>query len=365
MEDALSTPTTTPMPNFRRGAAAAEEAVQEAKKRSGSTYSKREFFKIEKAGGQEIIRFLTDYESHPGPDGQPSGGMLSIMQYSFLPTKKAPEGWKGTWPANMGAVARSDSQFEGMFADDFIKDHMRKPEGKPYFPTVRGWAYACYRDEIRGADGSLIGFKDRIQTVSKPDGKGGSIEVEQKAVCIVNMGMKNFFNAIIPTARLYGTWLDRDFLVTRHGENLETSYTVTNLEQSAGADGQLHDLRNPAIAATYGAGDYCPSEAHFHPLLEDVIAGMASDDYYARWFDTRVEWKPDRTNDSENPDEGVATKPQVDAQTQDQLEAMRARVMGYGPNEEIQQSVVQPETSVPVPPADPSASGGHPLMNVG
>lgn len=290
----------TKTPSFRRGGDAAEEAAK-----SGGNFSRDTFFALEDGEGV-YVRFVTDE-----PD------WISVDQYSFLPTKPAPAGWKGNWPKHMSAVSRSDEAFTGMFADDYAKEFMRDREGKPFKPSSRTWAYVCLREEVK-EDGRIVGFRDKTREISyEKDGK--TVTEVVKDIRIVNLGWKNFFAPIKGYAKHYGTLLDRDIYIKRKGSGQnDTTYETVPMDPTPS-----WDLRNPEVAAQYK-----PERP-----LEEVVTERASDDYYRRFFDHRFTVEIDDKGGeraAEAPGAPVAqqTRPATDVD-QSRVASLADRVMNY------------------------------------
>lgn len=311
----------TDAPAFRRGADAAEEAAASA----GGTFARTHFFKMEDKG-REIIRVVTD-----APD------WIVVDQYGFLPTKPKPQGYDGNWPTHMTAVSRSDPALKGMFEDDFVAEHMRKPDGKPYKPSPRTWALACMREEVIGdgseelggpdMKGKRLGFRDQTREVTrkKPDSDETETTIE-KAIVVLNMGYKNFFSALDGFYRTYGTLLDRDYVVMRKGEGTATQYQIAPLDPIG------HDLRDPETAAKYKTD----------LVLEEVILGMASDDYYGRFFDTRVTVTTNKDGESSGAPSEQQTKPDTDV-SPEKMRAIADRVKDYSPDAAAAEAAPAPE----------------------
>jgi hypothetical protein len=288
-------------PNFRRGA----EAAQAASK--GGAFARTEFFKLEDKG-KVFVRFLTDADE-----------WITVDQHQMVPTKPKPDDAE-KWPEKMGAVCRKDEAFEGLYPDCYICDHI--VDGKKVKrPSGRTWALACIREEVR-EDGKIVGYRDKIRTVNRPkkDGKEGETEeVKEKDIVVVNMAWKNFFSIMKGFAEFYGTVLDRDYLITRSGDDQGTTYSIIPMDPIVVDDeGTVLDLRNPQFQDRY-ATDL---------VLGDVVAERADDEFYARFFDPRYtatkEGKVEPTG--KGPE---APKPENDV-SEDQLAAMAERVKGYG-----------------------------------
>lgn len=311
--------------NFRTGADAAQAASK------GGDFARTQFFKLED-GESAILRFLTDaYEDPNRPD---LGVWITVNQHSMVPTKNQPEGYKGKWPKHMGAVCRKDPAFASMFDECYICDHIVDGETVRK-PSARVWALACLRQEIRGDGSPELGgpeWKDKVYgtaDVSREvvipareasEGREAQPErkITEKAIVAVNMGFRNFFSHLQGYASLNGTILDRDFYIKRSGGGTDTTYAVIGRDPTQADDGIL-DLRKPEYMARY--------ESSYN--LAEIVTGMASDEFYARFFDPRYTVTKDQkvvaTGD-------VAVEDQVKPITDvapDQLNALVDRVKGY------------------------------------
>lgn len=296
--------TKVPVPAFRKGADAAEEA---AKRRS---FQRDHYFSLD---DQEscILRFITDE-----PD------WITVLQYNFVPTKPAPKDKDGKpferWPKSMSAVCRRDPAFEGIYDDDYIGENIIDPRTKKLFkPQPRVWALACLREEVK-EDGRVVGYRDKVREVEVTrkgdDGRETTETVKEKAIVIVNMAQKNFFGILAGFARRYGTMLDRDYYIKRKGDDQNTTYEIVPLDKIEG-----HDLRDPETAAKY-----VPPTP-----LEEIVAARASDEYYGRFFDPN--WTEPEEGQSRAGGGAPAeqqSKPESDPD-EDQLAALRSRIMDY------------------------------------
>lgn len=316
-------------PKFGRGGQAAKE------KAKAQNLRHRTSFLSLKDGESTIIRLIDDGDE---------SGWIHVMQHAFVPTKPQPKDYDGdNWPKRMGAVCRHDDAFAGLYQDCYICDNMTNEEtGKPYRPALRLWARAVIREEVKGTQemadegkikpfqvGKRVGLKDKIIDVPEFDNKGDATgnTVQQFDVVLLNFGMKNFFGALQGAYEIYGTVLDRDFVVSREGGGTETDYQIVPLDQiRMGTDGAIYTLEDPEVRAKYlDVVD-----------MEDYIAKQASDDHYA-WFDptkTRASKKKSSSkakstaqDDDEDEDqpEPSAQKPTVNAAALAQMRERAAR----------------------------------------
>lgn len=316
-------------PEFREGS----EAAQAASK--GVQFAKIEFFGIEKDGGTAILRFLHDYVTHRNADGSPmyphlahpsqpgSTAWIVVNQHSYVPTRSAPEGYKGNWPSMMGAVCRKDKAFGGAFPDCYICDFMTKSDGKKFSDTGRTWALAVMREEVK-ENGVIVGYRDMTREIAKVDAEGkptGEKTIEKRIV-VVNMGWKNFFSTLESIGKVKGTTiLDKDFHIVRKGTSTETDYGIVDLDPITMSDGTRFDLRNPAHYERYANEIDIPK----------LITERAADEFYVRFFDVRqsnaIATKDDNSGGAPAEQQG---KPETDAVADDErMRAIADRVTKY------------------------------------
>lgn len=305
------------VPAFTRGGDAAEHQSKTA-----SSYDRVPFLSM-KDGESVIVRFLTDEKD-----------WISVHQFGFLPTKPAPADWTGKWPSKMPAVSRQsrndsgDLVFPWLAEDDFISQFMRDEKGQPYKASSRTWAFVCVREEVREG-GRLLGYRDKMREHSY-EKDGVTITEKVKDIQVANYGWKNFFSIFKGQSDYFGTVLDRDYRITRKGSGAnDTSYLVIALDPVSLDDatcdrlgvphGSHYDLQIPQIAALY------------KPTTElgDLIMERCSDEYYGRFFDTRVTApaRPNSASAQTAPAEQQARQ-ETDVQ-QSTLDALTSRVLGY------------------------------------
>lgn len=304
---------------FRRGAEAAKEASK------GAAFDRTKFFGIEDKE-KIVVRFLTDANIDPAtidaehPEGY--GAWITVQQHQMVTTKARPDDYPkdSKWPERMGAVCRKDP---GIAADDcYICDFL--VDGKKLKkPSGRTWAWACIREEVV-EDGKLQGYKDKTREVTrkKPDSEETETIVE-KDVVVVNMGWKNFFSILSGYAGHYGTVLDRDYVITRDGDDTSTTYSIIGLDPIVIDDkGTRLDMRNPEHLKRYGWGSALEAEE----ALVAVISERASDEFYARFFDPRVQVKDDQVISTGATATPVAEQADADPA---RLAELASRVKGY------------------------------------
>ncbi len=278
-------------------------------------FNRTEFFSLPDDGDTEVLRFLTDFQAVT-IDGELAGGWPAFKQHQNIPTKAAPSDYKGKWPATMPANCRRDSQFEGVYDDCYICDVLADTVQYYKKPGQRYFALAVLREAVRD-EGRILGYKDKLIDVTRKDDKGEEVTTKEKAVVVVNMGWKNFFSILNGYGAAYQTVLDRDYQITRHGEKLDTSYTIIPLDpiQTTLNKGESNeetvpfDLRDDRLMARYlpNAAEVGYARASDERLIQ-VIAERASDEFYARFFDAT---KTAPTQNAGGGTGGVAAAPEA------------------------------------------------------
>jgi hypothetical protein len=259
-----------------------------AAEKSASSFARTTFFSL-KDGEKDLIRFLTDSEPVE-VNGKLVGGWITVFQHQNVATKSAPAGFKGNWPGHMTAICRKQDLTELGIpeADDCFLCELNDPNIKL---TKRTWALAVQRQEVREG-GKIVGYKDvkRDVTQTNPDGSTGAT-TQEPSIVVINLGYRNFFGPVEGYASLYGTVLDRDFVVKRKGSTTDTVYTPIGLDPiPVDEAGHIFDLRDPEFMARYLPSAETEGYAKASDtLLVPVLADRCSDDYYAKFFDTRVE----------------------------------------------------------------------------
>jgi hypothetical protein len=364
--------TTTPateedVDDFRTGGKQAEErqAAEQAARKAARGKTDWITSLLKEPGSSCIIRFVVDE-----PD------WIEVMQHTFVPTKNPPSDKPAdaNWPERNGAVCRKTTRSNGtaFHTDCYICDHMKQKSGKPYSRGLRMWAIAVVRKEVLGTDemvaegkiephqiGQRVGIVDDLVEVDEvKDGAATGKKIFKKHYVVVNMALKNFFSEFVQYAKYYGTALDRDYIINRQGEGTDSVYRSVPLdviqrptrdEQGNITGMEPFDLRNPKFAEMYSD----------HGIkLGDMIKHRMSDEYYARYFDSRtnVPWKTSKSDDEEDDASSTASasnaaaastpaassspasessEPKADTNTdestQARLAAMRARITDGNP----------------------------------
>lgn len=294
-------------PDFRKGGAAAEVEAERAK---GSKFARVGWFKLD-PDEKIVLRFLTD-----------SPEWIFVKQHTSVPTKNQPEGWKGNWPSSMPSVCRHEPAFAGMYTDCYVCDTpiLNPRDQKPIKQALRVWALAAVREEVR-ENGIVVGFRDATEEIAEvKDGQPTGKTITTKQIVVVNQGMQNFFSALQGIYGLNGTICDRDFLVQRRGEGLDTNYIIMPLDRIAGADRSNEEFW----------GKYEKALAEQNIDLGAIVSERASDDYYGRFFDPRVTIPVQRSgDDSKSTTAPAPSAPADDTVSADDLAAMRARLSSY------------------------------------
>jgi hypothetical protein len=175
----------------------------------------------------------------------------------------------------------------------------KKTKNGRYYPSIKLWARAVVRDEVLGTKAMLeagdiedwevgqpVGFQDHLIDHEETDkeGKPTGKTVKRPEIVVINQSQQNFFGAVEANALSYGSACDRDYKVTREGSELDTTYSIVAMdpiiEELESGKRRKWSLANAAVKAEY---------LKHAPDLEEVITDQASDEYFARFFDTRVE----------------------------------------------------------------------------
>lgn len=298
---------TAPVPQIRRGG---DGAAEEAAKAGGGKFAKIDYFQLEK-DSSVVLRFLTDKDD-----------WFYVKQHPSVPTKNKPAEFKGNWPQAMPAVCRHDAAFTGIYSDCYICDTpVMNPRDttKPLKAAVRVWALAVEREAVV-QEGRTVGYKNVMKDVEVRDDKGEPTgkTVKQVKVVVVNMGMKNFFSGLQGIYGLFGTICDRDMMVRRTGEGLDTDYQIIPLDKIA---------THVPGSESWEKYDLAVKEQNLD--LNTIIAERASDDYYARFFDPSKTPAQQAGSAPTEAAEAPSATPEPDA---DRLAAMAARVRGVASN---------------------------------
>lgn len=306
---------TAAAPAFRTGGEAAEI---EAEKNKGSKFARTEWFKLDD-GDKIILRFLTD-----------SPEWIFVKQHNSVPTKNAPKKnsdgteYTGKWPAAMTAVCRHDPAFTGMYTDCVICDLpiLNPRDQKPIKQALRVWALAAVREEVR-EDGIVTGYKDEEIEYTVKDGDN-DVTKKGKRIVVVNQGMQNFFASLQGVYGLNGTICDRDFIVQRKGEGLDTDYTLFAPDRTKGED--------PSNEKFWG--NYTKALKEQDIDLGEIVGARASDDYYGRFFDPNVNIAPTASASSkdskgEKAEAPAPSAPVEEEASEEDLDAMRQRLAAY------------------------------------
>lgn len=309
-----------PAPNFRMG-------TEEAEKASARTQFIRTGYLSIDEGQSAIVRLLTDHNN-----------LVTVQQHNNAPTRPKPANHNGKWPQSMPAVCRADKAFREFDYPDCFLDVMYEKTGskRDYKPTSRSWGLAVVRKKIM-REGKFVGFEDEMVEIVDADKN----KVKIPRIVTLNYSWLNFWNNFNAMKETQGTWLSNDVLITRSGKEVDTTYSVAPYPQvgldglqlanteSKDEDGNViaFDPRNMDHAAKYITAIgldpkqfQTPGEA-FKTALGTLVAERASDEFYARFFDTRVEQPESSVVPADHVD-----KPADDMPSEEALQAMAARV---------------------------------------
>jgi len=320
--------------NFARGGDAAAEAAAAAFTGGGKRIH---FFNIEKSGERQIVRFITD---------QPH--FAHAKQHMGVKTKNKPEDWPqdAKWPESMPATCRYDEVFNGFFPDCYVcdnPDEFINKWGKPNKGTVRDWAIAVLREEVR-ENGVVKGYRDvkRKFTVKENDKE---VEKEEIALVMVNQAHKNFFSPLNAFYGIYQTVTDRDYVISKTGEDKDTDYNFVPMDPIETPEGRF---AGPKLVRRENGEveEVAPAHPAWHDRytkaceeqgydINKVIVERATDDYWAKFIDPTKK-APAFQGKKGDGDEGGAPAnqqeqaPGNDVDNDEKLAAMRDRVRrGY------------------------------------
>lgn len=329
--------------NFRSGAEAAEQAAHR------TSFNRLGFFSL-KEGESAFVRMLSGHE-----EGK---GFITVAQHGNSPTRDAPKDFKGNWPAKMSATCRNDPAFGDTYEDCWLCEQWKKTgDDRSFKPGTRCWALGVIRVP-KMVDGRQVGMVDATVEIERDDKK-----IIVPEVVLMNFAWNNFFVNMANTYSMNGTWCDRDHYIQRKGTGTDTDYPIS-AQQPCAEDGTPYDIAlakheaNPEafphpgvvfdtrIAAHAGPYLYAlgvtpedlatkygndPQRA-FQAEISKVVVDRSSNEYYARFFDTRMEQPSNKPKE----DGGVAqangaTPPPVASAPQpnnDELAELAARVQG-------------------------------------
>lgn len=356
------TPTVTELLDFASGGQQAQELQKAEAAARKARYGNQKYLTsiLVNDGDITYLRFLID---------EPL--WIHTKQHGFVKTKAAPRDKPADrdWPATTGAVCRytllgQPPNQRPAFNDCYICDAMRDEKGKSYFPGLKIWTLAAIREPVLGTQEMVdagqiqpyqlnqrVSMRDVTVEVDELDKDGKPVmgadgkpkRRHQKQIVIVNMAITNFFSPLLTLSKLYGTALDRDYMIVRKGEAKaqKVVYDAAPIDVLMAPDPNdpssvvPFDLRNPAFMAYY------EQDSMGREGLLKLISNRISKDYYDRFFDPRVEvsWKSDDDEDttttaatSETVQSGQSsTAEPTSGPTAEQLASMRARVMEQNP----------------------------------
>lgn len=309
-----------PAPTLRKGGEGAAEASKQAEFSRGNRLHSLSLADKESI----IVRYITDYND-----------WIYTAQHNVVPTKAAPADYKGNWPKAMTAVCRYDKIFKesGYYTDCYICDaKIQSQYGKPIGNAVRIWALAVVREEVIGdgseeqggpsMKGQRVGTTDKMVEVKKVDKDGnetGETEWHREYV-LVNFPYKNYFSGLAAAFSEYKTLCDRDYKVTRIGDDKDTVYTNFALDKTP----------NLLPGTEKWQERYLDDLAAREIDLDAIVLEKASDEYYARFFDPTKTWDPKGgVKPSGISAEAASTaEPETTPEEKDRMQALRDRVQG-------------------------------------
>lgn len=266
------------MPNFNTGTDALEAQAKAIQGKSRKGYRERHLNQIEdlkKHGGSVLLRFLTELSD-----------IIGVMQHTAAATKHDMPGYEKL-PKKMTAVCRNDAQFPEYdscyLCDNPPKSTFRGREGQAEKPSLRGWALACLREEVKGDDGKVIGYRDQVVEVEGPNGEKTTV----KNIVIVNYAENNFFTPLSITIRESAelgetpSITNRDIKIVRQGEDQNTSYIF-----------MPRPVTPDHKPGTESWKAYEKSIEEQGLELQELVASKASDDFYNRLFDRTKDTRP-------------------------------------------------------------------------
>jgi hypothetical protein len=317
-------------PNFRTGVEEAEKAA------ARTTFLRVGFLSIED-GASANVRMLTDYDK-----------LITVLQHSNAPTRDMPQNHKGKWPQIMPAVCRGDKAFKDMYDDCFLDIMFEKTgDERHYKPKVRSWGLGVMRKKLM-ENGRLVGFED--ETI---DIKIGEETKTIPKVVTINYAYGNFWGGFGALRDVHGTWLATDLLIKRKGAGTDSDYSIAAYPEVGldgrkdPASGQAFDPRKwdhakkyvEAIGLNLADFENIPEEERtatvIYQALMTLVGERASDEFYARFYDTRVA----QPESSVVPTEADGhDKPEASELDEAELNALADRVQGH-PTEDGLQTV--------------------------
>jgi hypothetical protein len=347
----------------------------EAGAAKGASFNRTEYFRLDgspagvAAGANVgIIRFLSDHV----PSESNSIPWITVDMHSMVPTRPKPQDYPEgrTWPRTMSAVCRKDKIFRARYNNECYIHTLKKGDGKPYTAAGTTWALAVVREEVLGTKemaaagqipeamvGQVVGIRDKMKEIVKTDEKGEPIQGESvfvPEIVIVQQKWKNFWSIVQGFASRYKTVLDRDYHITRKGDDTSTTYQVVPLDPIQMADGTVYDLRRP---------DLMKEKYPELPDLRMPIAEQASDEYYAKFFDiTKPQPSFKKADDASGSGPATPT-PTGNEPSTEQLNALASRLTSYQPDGGQAAPPAQPQgDAAAAPPAGATAPAGG-MMN--
>lgn len=300
------------MPNFDRGGETASKAA------ARPSFKRINFFSL-KDGETEVLRMIDDFPE-----------WISVACHEYIPTKGAPadlkDEAKDKWPKSWFAVCRAAKNSDGelVFPEHegqcFICDEMRDEKGKRYPAKSRVFARAVRREKVM--NGQRTGYRDATVTLKDADGN----ETRQKDVIVLRLYWGFVFAPLRTAYENIGTVVDRDFKITRKGSGMDTDYDIWPEDPVRRKNGDVFTLADPEVREEYTK----------QVDLDQVVCDLASDEHYAKFFDTTKEIpvtkrrKDDEDESSEDDGETVDASfaPMDSAESQRKIDDVYKELMG-------------------------------------
>lgn len=244
------------MSGMKKGFGAVEAAVKKAAATSGDgKFLSYVVWKDDNKDKKKIVRFIGEpitadfYEYVRCADGRPREFVV---------------------PASLGETH-----------DDYLAKHGVKTtvygsqELVPAEPREMTVGLVALREEYRDPEDGHVKVRDILEKIEVTEGEGENKvtrEIERVAYRVVKQGYKNFWSQMIGIYSRFQTLSDRDYEITRNGNDTGTTYTIIPLEPIPGLQSDEE------------------VEAHYDDLpltLEEWIKNLASYDRAKALFEGR------------------------------------------------------------------------------
>jgi hypothetical protein len=282
------------------------------------------YFSI-KDGERAFVQFVTD-----------SWEWMEMDQHVQVPTKSPPPDWQGEWPQMVSPVCRLTKMGDGLplYDDCYVCRYLKDKDGKPWRKSLRYCALGIMREEVTNDKGQR-GFRDIVTEVEVPatDTYPASV-IKKPQMVIFTQSWKNFFSGLKGASQAWasqgGTICNQNFVISRSGGGIDTTYSITSLGITK------RDFNNPETLAKLGIKldmDHPYSDGQGFKVfpeeydLHAMLLWRSSDDFYARYIDPYATAPVSKRGD----DSGIV-KPSHDLTTPELEELRRKmaeRIMGY------------------------------------